>query len=171
MKTPTTPRAPKQPKPLTFGAEDVLLPESGKYAGLHPTDAEQVPLHGFVYRVLIRFPSGNFKDESYVGSKAFAKGKRWQTYTTSSDIVSPKIERNQQLGGLDIQYEILAYAVNAGQLKEIENSYILANKKQYGSRCLNKADARGGKIKPNANKYSKRKMQEPFGGRNIVECG
>lgn len=167
MKQPKQPRA---PKPLTFGSEDVLLPESGKYAGLHPADAEAQGLLGFVYRVVLRYPSGNFRDEGYIGQKQFASARHWSRYTTSGEMRA-RIEKNQRCGGLEIIYEILTYETNKKDLNDREDDYILAAKKMYGSRCCNRALSRGEKIKPNANRYSKRRPREPFGGSNVYECG
>ena len=152
MKKSATPRT---PKPLTFGSDDCLIPQTGRHAGLAPADALEQGLYGFVYQVTLHYPSGNFGDECYIGQRSFGRAG-WQTYTTSSEDVSGRILRSQKAGGVEIYYEILGYVVNKGQASAVEASYILAAKKHYGSKCLNRAMPDGGKI-IKRNKYSKRK--------------
>lgn len=166
MKTPS--------KPLTLAASTTALPVGGPCRDLAPEEAKEQGYWGLVYRVTISYPSGNFRDQVYVGSKSLA-GNGWRTYCTSSETVQPMIERCQQLGGPVVSWEIVAYARNRKQALAIEASYINLARKEHGSRCLNKAQVDGSKIgkrpPPSNSRYSKRKPREPFGGQNVYEVG
>lgn len=149
---------PRTPKPLTLGADDVILPQSGQYRCLSPYEAKAQGYWGLIYRVTISFPSGNFRDQVYCGSKSLA-GSAWKSYETSSDTVGPLIIRSRLLGGPVVQWEILGYARSHGQALAIEQTYINKAREEHGARCMNRADVAGKKLGTKPNKYSKRKVK------------
>lgn len=151
---------PRVTKPLTLGAADTDLPQSGKWRDIAPEQAKEAGMWGLVYQVTVTYPSGNFRDEVYVGSKSLA-GNSWRSYITSSSTVSDKIKRIQESGGPMVFWAILAYAHNHKQALAIEAAYINKAKQEYGSRCLNLAQVNGGKILPNRNPYAKQRKVQP----------
>ena len=153
----TDPKPKRTPKPLTLGSDDVILPQSGQCRGLSPYDAKEQGYWGLIYRVTISYPSGNFRPQVYVGSRGFGSG--WKSYVTSSDTVGPLITRAGVLGGPVIQWEILGYARSHSQALRFEQYHMDEARKEYGNRCLNKADVAGKKLGTQPNKYSKRKVK------------
>lgn len=158
MTKPTT--KPRTPKPLTLGAADTDLPQSGKWRDVAPEQAKEAGMHSLVYQVTIVYPSGNYRDEVYIGSKSLA-GNGWRAYVTSSATVSAKIKSVQQSGGPMVYWAVLAYAHNHKQALAIEAAYINKAKQEYGSRCLNLAQVNGGKIQPKANPYARKRKVQP----------
>lgn len=149
----------QDPKPLTFGRSDgtIVLPSTGRYAGLDPLTAKDQGFYGFVYRVTILHKTHVIADE-YIGSRAFGRTNEWKTYCTSSNYVKPILERALVFGGPIITFEIIGYALNKGQLHAIECAYIMECRKRKGSRyCLNKALANGDLLskQPTYAKYKK----------------